>query len=1006
MDIVAGRKRRSSRIRPAVAMLHFIFHRTASFHRLRLSQTVTLVLALIFFYPPPTARADKGGWDFDSYRIQITIAIDAPGGLAEQLADELPRYLRNRIDASLIPLWQCNVHIAAGRDRAQVFASMAAPSDAPPPKLSDDQDKLMLATVRWTPEVVELTAREFDRYVQRWSVPIRCQSRQDDALPEQFFVLISRTFSPLAQLEVDPKDPQHAILKPRGGLLPRAKGAAPLATPGDVFLPILRRTTRGGQVDKNGLQPVPWTYVDVTEVKDNTIVGRFQSANRRPFSGKRQGRVEQLAIALRADPDTTTLRLHSRRAVDKPIIGYEVFSQLPGQEATTRIGLSDTAGQIAVEPIKTPIQFLLVKHGGQLLARVPIVNGAQPRVEVPLPDDDARLAAEARLAAVREDLIDVVARRNILMSRARQKIKKKDFKGAEELMRALDDLPARPQFNATVDTAKQTLRSDDPQMQKRIDQLFETTQRLLTQYLDLKPINEVKNELREAQAGKVTSVNKDAGNAQGGGTSTATAGGIPKSNPAENVRVSALLEARKNFKTVLKPEAGERQPLPQPPDKTLKIIKYPAPSGELSAYLTSDPGDGKKHPAIIWITGGDCNSIGDVWSRAPRENDQTAAPYRQAGIVMMYPSLRGGNDNPGVKEGFLGEVDDVLAAVDYLQKQPYVDPARTYLGGHSSGGTMVLLVAECSDRFRAVFSFGPTNDVSGYAGYPGLLPFDVDNPSEIRMRSPGYWLESIQSPVWVMEGVERTSNIKALRTMSSASTSPKAHFIEVRGVNHFSILAPTNEVIAKKILTDTSDVSEFSLSSDDIGGVGLDKVAAQDSAQPTGEVASSAIESPTRVEGWRRVEHGTLSVQMPSEPIKKSKVDNTPQGERRSTEYSLDKTTHAYVFNVTEYPNALKVTNPFLDAMRDAMINASHGQMVSSTHMEVRGKPAIEFSYTGTHIKSTTGPDIPMVGYMRILVSGNKLIMLLIVGVPAESNQEAAKRFWDTFSIAEPGQSR
>ena len=110
-------------------------------------------------------------------------------------------------------------------------------------------------------------------------------------------------------------------------------------------------------------------------------------------------------------------------------------------------------------------------------------------------------------------------------------------------------------------------------------------------------------------------------------------------------------------------------------------MTYPAPSGNLAAYLSPDPGDGRKHPAIIWITGGDCNSIGDVWTPAPLDNDQTAAAYREAGIIMFFPSLRGGNNNPGVKEGFLGEVNDVLAALKYLKNQSYVDANRIYLGG-------------------------------------------------------------------------------------------------------------------------------------------------------------------------------------------------------------------------------------------------------------------------------------------------------------------------------------
>ena len=129
-----------------------------------------------------------------------------------------------------------------------------------------------------------------------------------------------------------------------------------------------------------------------------------------------------------------------------------------------------------------------------------------------------------------------------------------------------------------------------------------------------------------------------------------------------------MLEARRGFKTTLVPQRRVKEPAEPAPKKIFHTITFPAPAGDMAAYLSPDPGDSKKHPAIIWITGGDCNSIGDVWSPAPRENDQSASAYRKAGIVMMFPSLRGGNANPGTKEGFLGEVDDVLAAAEFLAK--------------------------------------------------------------------------------------------------------------------------------------------------------------------------------------------------------------------------------------------------------------------------------------------------------------------------------------------------
>jgi acetyl esterase/lipase len=264
---------------------------------------------------------------------------------------------------------------------------------------------------------------------------------------------------------------------------------------------------------------------------------------------------------------------------------------------------------------------------------------------------------------------------------------------------------------------------------------------------------------------------------------------------------TTLLEARKGFQTKLIKKPPEKEPVDKPPARIFSLVKYDSPVGKMDAYLSPDPKDGKKHPAIVWITGGDCNSIGDVWTPQPAKNDQTAAQYRQAGIVMMFPSLRGGNENPGRREGFLGEVDDVLAATDALAKQTYVDPNRIYLGGHSTGGTLVLLVSECSGRYRAVFSFGPAEDTAGYGIDNVWTPFDFKNPKELAVRAPGRWLADITSPTFVFEGV-RQGNIASLNSMAKKSTNAQVKFFPVQGADHFSSLAPVNRLIAAKILKD------------------------------------------------------------------------------------------------------------------------------------------------------------------------------------------------------------
>ena len=203
--------------------------------------------------------------------------------------------------------------------------------------------------------------------------------------------------------------------------------------------------------------------------------------------------------------------------------------------------------------------------------------------------------------------------------------------------------------------------------------------------------------------------------------------------------VPGLLDARKGFSTTLREKVQSGKTAEDPPPAVFNLVKYPSDSGNLAAYVGVPPKDGGRHPALIWLVGGFSNGISPIaWTPGPRDNDQSAAAFREAGIIMMYPSLRGGNDNPGTMESFYGEVNDVIAAANYLAKLDYVDPRRIYLGGHSTGGTLALLVAESTDQFRATFSFGPVEDVRGY-GQEHLL-FDIKNAREAALRAPEKWL--------------------------------------------------------------------------------------------------------------------------------------------------------------------------------------------------------------------------------------------------------------------------
>jgi len=178
----------------------------------------------------------------------------------------------------------------------------------------------------------------------------------------------------------------------------------------------------------------------------------------------------------------------------------------------------------------------------------------------------------------------------------------------------------------------------------------------------------------------------------------------------------------------------------------------------------------------------------------------------------MYPSVRGGNGSPGSVELFYGEVDDLLAALDYLAAQPYVDPNRIYLGGHSTGGLLVLLAAEMTDRFRAVFSFGPVGKVTDYGIKDS--PYNSNDEQENRLRSPIYYLSDIRTPTFVIEG--DNGNIDSLHELKESNKSSPVQFIEVAGKDHFSVLAPMNNLLAQKILSDISDRSNIKITNAEV----------------------------------------------------------------------------------------------------------------------------------------------------------------------------------------------
>jgi len=240
-------------------------------------------------------------------------------------------------------------------------------------------------------------------------------------------------------------------------------------------------------------------------------------------------------------------------------------------------------------------------------------------------------------------------------------------------------------------------------------------------------------------------------------------------------------EARSSFQTRLR----RFGPAPQdyPPTKVPEdAVEVPYRSGDLllKAWVSKKP-SGERAPAVLFLHGGFSFS-NDDW--------EMAKPFRDEGFVVMMPVLRGENGLPGDFSMLFYEVDDVVAAAEAEAALPWVRADELYLAGHSVGGTLALLAAMRTTRFRAAVSFSAAPEQASFiSGRRSIVPYNPDDREEIEIRSPLAYAASFQCPVRAYHGsaegyFQASTAIMAAKARSAgldvrAVTVPGDHFSHV-----------------------------------------------------------------------------------------------------------------------------------------------------------------------------------------------------------------------------------
>lgn len=450
-----------------------------------------LFAALLLGTSAPAAASDGNTvWELTPYLVRVYLHVERGADLTPALQHDILEHLVDRTDLVIGSAWRVEA-TAAPTELARVLRGgleKLRPEDLP--EGWRQFDKVLCVRVSRTPAAAEIAAREFDVRTQTPGAIHRRRVAQRELLPEEVFRALCEAFAPLARVES--VDSKNVELRLRAGALAPRDATLAFVASDTVFRPIIRFNYSDGTLKQ--VRTLPWTFLTVDKVEGPVVHGTLHSGLRSPLSSRRRGRVEQLALPARAELTGTRLELYSRTEKDLPLAGYEVHAHALGSKTTTLLGSTDMQGAIAIgppEPGEPPLRLLVIKHGGEFLARLPILPGLEATNRAEIANDDHRLAVEGFITGVQEELIDTLAQRDVLLRRIQNRLDAGKIDEARALVADLRRLPTREQFRERLATFERTIFTNDPETRRKIDRLFADTRKVLDKYLDPKPLEEI-----------------------------------------------------------------------------------------------------------------------------------------------------------------------------------------------------------------------------------------------------------------------------------------------------------------------------------------------------------------------------------------------------------------------------------------------------------------------------------------------------------------------------------
>jgi hypothetical protein len=189
----------------------------------------------------------------------------------------------------------------------------------------------------------------------------------------------------------------------------------------------------------------------------------------------------------------------SRTRPSRPLGGYEVLRRGDGESQPQLLGTTASDGSFRLPATDGLLQPLLIRSGGQLLARLPLVPGQAPELTANVVDDDGRLRAEGFVLAFQSRVMDLVARRELLAAQFRQRLSGGKLEEAQQILEEYRLLESRGDMLRVLDQQQQEISSPDRLTQLRIERIFSDARQLLHKFLDPNTANDLARELAAAR---------------------------------------------------------------------------------------------------------------------------------------------------------------------------------------------------------------------------------------------------------------------------------------------------------------------------------------------------------------------------------------------------------------------------------------------------------------------------------------------------------------------------